>query len=314
MILPFLSGPPSFKKAPITWILVLLYVTCFTCFKIEETKVQSFQKSLLSDKSFIRAQGRAYTQHLINNEEEYDNFLLDMASASLSGQLEQTSLLGKLAFQDWSFLKARDLFSSKDEVENDYWNQKLDIYLKQKEKAPSFYFGLSVKNQEWYHFLSYQFIHGNILHLLFNCWFLLIFGGFLEPLIGHLFFLFNYLLGGCVGAITFAKISSLSFSPLIGASASINALIGIFAVLCFRQPVRLLLGILPIQGWWRWIFLPTWLFIGVWLLTDISGYLSTLPGFVYIAHTAHLGGFASGLVGGLMYQKITETKSLSTKI
>ena len=314
MILPFLSGPPSFKKAPITWIFVLLYITCFTCFKVEEMKAQNFQKSLLNDTLFIKAQGKAYTQYLMNNEREYDNFLLDIALASSAGQLEQTSLLGKLAFQDWSFLKTRDLFSSKDEVENDYWNQKLDIYLSQKEQTPSFYFGLSVKNQEWYHFLSYQFIHGNIWHLLFNCWFLLIFGGLLEPLIGYPFFLLNYLLGGWVGAITFSKTSGLSFFPLIGASASINTLVGLFTVLCFRQPVRLLLGILPLQGWWRWILLPTWLFVGVWLLTDISGYLGALPGFIYIAHTAHLGGFALGLIGGLMYQKITKTKNLSIPI
>ena len=315
MILPFLSGPPSSKKAPITWAFVLLYIVCFTYFKTEEAKLQNFQKSLLNDKSFIKAQGKAYTQYLMNNnEEEYDNFLLDIASASSAGQLEQTSLLGKLAFQDWSFLKTKDLFPSKDEVENDHWNQKLNKYLKQKNQTPSFYFGLSAKNHEWYHFLSYQFIHGSILHLLFNCWFLLIFGGFLEPLIGHRFFLLNYLLGGCVGGITFAKISGLSFAPLVGASASINALIGLFAILCFQQPVRLLFCILPVQGWWKWIFLPTWLFIGVWLLTDISGYLGTLSGFVYVAHTAHLGGFALGVAGGLMYQKITETKSLSTKI
>ena len=314
MILPFLSGPPSFKKAPITWVLILLYITFFIYSKTQETKIQSFQRSLLNDKLFIRAQGKAYTEYLMNNEEKYNNFLLDIASSSSSGQLKQTSLLGKLAFQDWSFLKMKDFLSSTDEVENDYWNQNLDTYLRQKEKTPSSYFGLSIKNQEWYHFLTYQFIHGNIWHLLFNCWFLLIFGGFLEPLIGRSFFLLTYLLGGCIGATTFAKISSLSFFPLIGASASINALIGFFAILCFRQPLRLLLGILPVKGWWRWIFLPTWLFIGVWLLTDISGYLGSLPGFVDIAHTAHLGGFAVGLMGGLMYQKITKIKSLSTEI
>ena len=312
MILPFLSGPPSFNKAPITWILILLYITFFIYSKAEEMNIQNFQKSLLNDKLFIRAQGKAYTQHVINNEKKYDYFLLDIASASSAGQLEQTLLLGKLAFQDWPFLQTKDFLSSTDEVESDYWNQKIDRYLKQREKVPSFYLGLSAKHHEWYHFLTYQFIHGNIWHLLFNCWFLLIFGGFLEPLIGYSFFLLTYLLGGWIGAITFAKISSLSFFPLIGASASINALIGFFAILCFRQPLRLLLGILPIQGWWMWIFLPTWLFIGVWLLTDISGYLSTLPGFIHIAHTAHLGGFTLGLIGGLMYQKITKTKSLST--
>ena len=312
MILPVLSGIPSLSKAPITWTLILLYTICFVCFKVEEMKVQNLQKSLLDDKLFIRAQGKAYTQYLMRNESKYDSFLLDMALASSTGQLEKTSLLGSLAFRDWPFLKAKENFFSKDQVESNYWNQKLNIYLKKKEQTPSFYFGLSAKNQEWYHFLSYQFVHGSIWHLLFNCWFLLIFGGFLEPLIGYTFFLLTYLLGGSVGAITFAQISKLSFFPLIGASASINALIGFFAVLCFREPIRLLLGILPIRGWWKWIFLPTWLFIGVWLLTDISGYLGTLPGFVYVAHTAHLGGLALGIIGGLMYQKITKTKSFPT--
>ena len=306
MILPVLSGPPSLSKAPITWTLILLYVLCFAFLKVEEMKMQNVQKSLLDDKLFIKAQGKAYAQYLIRNENKYDDFLLDMALASSAGQLEKTSLLGGLAFRDWSFLKTRENFFSKDQVESDYWNQKINIYLKQKEQVPSFYLGLSAKNQEWYHFLSYQFVHGSIWHLLFNCWFLLIFGGFLEPLIGYTFFLTTYLLGGLAGAITFAQISKLSFFPLIGASGSINALIGLFAVLCFRGQIRFLFGVLPIRGWWKWIFLPTWLFIGVWLLTDISGYLGTLPGFAYVAHTAHLGGFALGAIGGLaMYQKIT---------
>ena len=307
MILPFLFGPPSFKKAPVTWIFISLYIICFVCFKVEEIKVQNFQKSLLNDKLFIRTQGKAYAQYLIRNERKYDDFLLDIASVSLGGQLEQTFLLGSLAFRDWPFLKTKEDFFSNDQVESNYWNQKLNLYIEKKEQTPSFYLGLSVKNQEWYHFLSYQFIHGSIWHLLFNCWFLLIFGGLLESLIGCVPFLLIYLLGGYIGAITFAQISHLSFFPLIGASASINALIGLFAILCFRQPVRLLLGILPIKGWWRWIFLPTWLFITIWLLTDISGYLGTLPGFVHIAHTAHLGGFALGIIGGLMYQRITKT-------
>ena len=110
MILPFLSGPPSIKKSPVTWMLISLYIICFVCFKVEEGKVQNFQKSLLNDKLFIRTQGKAYAQYLIRHEKKYDDFLLDMASVSLAGQLEQTFLLGSLAFRDWSFLKTKEEF------------------------------------------------------------------------------------------------------------------------------------------------------------------------------------------------------------
>lgn len=311
MIFPFLNGLPSLSKAPITWLLVFFYIILFISFRAEQTQESQLRNTLLDDEFFIKAQGRMYTQYLMRNEIQYDNFLLDLASLSLAGYPEKTLLLGNLAFQDWSFLKSdKDLFSG-DQVEITYWHQKLETYLKQTKQTPSFYLGASAKNQEWYYFLSYQFIHGHIWHLLFNCWFLLIFGGFLEPLIGHFLFSFLYLFGGWIGALTYSQISQLSFFPLVGASASINTLIGFFTLFYFQRSIRFFFALLPIRGWWGWIFLPTWLVIGIWFIVDLSGYLSTLQGFGHIAYAAHLGGFIFGLLCGLVYQKTSKAKSLS---
>ena len=311
MISPFLSGLPSLNKTPVTWILVFFYIMFFISFRVEQVKEGQLRNTLLEDDFFIKAQGRVYTQHLIRHETQYDDFLLDLASLALAGDLEKTLLLGNLAFQDWSFLKSdKDLFSG-DQVEIAYWHQKLDTYLKQTTQTPSFYLGASIKNQEWYYFLSYQFVHGHIWHLLFNCWFLLIFGGFLEPLIGHFLFSSLYLFGGCVGALTYTKMSQLSFFPLIGASASINTLIGFFTLFYFQQSIRFFFFLLPIRGWWGWIFLPTWLVVGIWFIVDLSGYLSTLQGFGHIAYAAHLGGFVFGVFCGLAYQKANKTTKLS---
>lgn len=47
------------------------------------------------------------------------------------------------------------------------------------------------------------------------------------------------------------------------------------------------------------VFLPAWVALLLWAISDMAGYLSTLPELGGVAHTAHLGGEAAGLLTGL---------------
>ncbi len=299
MILPFLHGISSLRQAPLTWLFVFLYVVFFVCFRAGQVQESNARKHLLDDEFFIKAQGKIYTQHILHNEDQYSYFLSDLASLSAEGDMERNLLLGSLAFRDATFLETRSLAFDGDQVEIAYWKDQLNKYLKQQDQSWSFKLGLTIYNQELFYFLSYQFVHGHVWHLLFNCWFLLIFGCFLEPLIGHKLFLLLYLLGGAVGAFVHIQISELSYFPLIGSSGSINALVGAFSLLYFKKPLRFLFFILPLHRWWGSVYLPTWFVASIWLIIDLSGYLSALNGFNYIAYSVHLGGFAFGLFCGL---------------
>ncbi|MEE9404479.1 MAG: rhomboid family intramembrane serine protease [Algisphaera sp.] len=78
--------------------------------------------------------------------------------------------------------------------------------------------------------VSYQFLHGNGMHLLFNMIGVWVFGGMLERSMGSRRYLAFYLLGGVGGALLFAASSWVpsvasvaSSSRLIGASACVFA-------------------------------------------------------------------------------------------
>lgn len=142
----------------------------------------------------------------------------------------------------------------------------------------------------WYQLVTYAFLHGGWLHLLGNMVFLWTFGGNIEDRLGRVGFLVFYLLGGAAaGGVHMA----FSPAPVLGASGAIAACTGAYLVLFPRTHIRCLvffffIGVVSVPAWW---------FIGgsvLWDLTGGFGYMSN------VAHGAHLGGFAFGLVISLL--------------
>ena len=85
-------------------------------------------------------------------------------------------------------------------------------------------------NQPWT-FFTYMFVHGGLLHLLFNSLGLYFFGPPLEEKLGGRSFLFYYLYCG-VGAAIFALALSGLFrvDPFIGSSGAVLGLLLAFAL------------------------------------------------------------------------------------
>jgi membrane associated rhomboid family serine protease len=86
-------------------------------------------------------------------------------------------------------------------------------------------------------FITFQFIHGSLGHVAFNCIAIFFFGPFMERWWGSMRFLIFYLLCGCGGAAFFSVLASLDVirngmeSALVGASAGIyGILIGVAMV------------------------------------------------------------------------------------
>lgn len=148
--------------------------------------------------------------------------------------------------------------------------------------------------------ISYQFLHGNWSHLLFNMLFLYIFGDNMESSLGRGFFLIFYLLCG-IGAALFEVYVDPYFGLdgpglLIGASGSIS---GVLAGYMLRYPRARILT-------WTLFFLflriPALLFIGLWIAMQFL-YQFISPG-ASTAYIAHIGGFVTGLVLYSGYHRI----------
>lgn len=143
--------------------------------------------------------------------------------------------------------------------------------------------------------VSYAFLHGGILHLLFNGLFLYFLGRELAPMLGDRRFLLVSLVAALGGALAWLAVNTATpGSVLVGASAIVLGLFVIFA--CFypeREITFLLFFVLPVTVRPR---IAAWVILGI----EVLGLLfSELPGGRFdsgIAHSAHLGGMLVGWI------------------
>ena len=78
----------------------------------------------------------------------------------------------------------------------------------------------------WTAFVTHQFVHGDITHLLINCAWLLVFGSPVAGRIGGFRFLVFALVCGVAGAILFMLVRWGEAVPMVGASGAISGLMG----------------------------------------------------------------------------------------
>lgn len=132
--------------------------------------------------------------------------------------------------------------------------------------------------------LTYAFLHGGSMHLVFNMLALWVFGPPVEDRFGRIGFTALYLAGAAGAGLLHAVFES---APVIGASGAVAAVTGAFLVLMPRTQVRclFLLFLSPID-------VPAW-----WLIAAAIARDMLLAGSSYadgVAHAAHLGGYALG--------------------
>ena len=128
--------------------------------------------------------------------------------------------------------------------------------------------------------VTYMFLHANLWHLLFNMLGLFFFGPRLELELGARDFLLLYFLSGIGGAL----LSFLTpYVAIVGASGAVFGVLLGFARYWPREQI-LIWGIIPVEA--------RWLVIIMAVLSLIGGF----GGGGDVAHFAHLGGFAGGLL------------------
>ena len=146
--------------------------------------------------------------------------------------------------------------------------------------------------------ITSQFLHGSVLHIVFNMIFLAVFGPHIEYLTGHARFIVFYLACGIVGGLAQTMADPASHIPSIGASGAIAGVLGAYIV---RFPAATINTLTPIGCFPLFLRLPAVLVIGVWAVTQfmhgfgaINTRVATESG-DGIAYFAHIGGFLTGL-------------------
>ena len=116
----------------------------------------------------------------------------------------------------------------------------LDLFVKgEADHGPLRHFGTfaiqsAVFEGRIWEFVTFQFLHGSVGHVLFNCLGLFFFGPWMERWWGSRKFLVFYLLCGAAGAVFFTLLAMLGVVPnsaLVGASAGLyGILIGVAVI------------------------------------------------------------------------------------
>ena len=141
-----------------------------------------------------------------------------------------------------------------------------------------------------------MFLHGGWMHLIGNMWFLIIFGAAVEDRVGHLRYLFFYLLCGMLSGATQISASWGSSIPTIGASGAIAGVLGAFFIL---YPFSRVTTLVPLFIFVETFRVPASLFLGFWLWMQIYSGRMAMNGageLGGVAWWAHVGGFVVGVV------------------
>jgi membrane associated rhomboid family serine protease len=134
--------------------------------------------------------------------------------------------------------------------------------------------------------VTYQFLHGDIIHLASNMIFLWVFGDNVEDAMGHVKYAVFYILCGIAGGLAHAWMLPASPLPLIGASGAVAGVIAAYLMLHPRVLVWVLaFRIIPLKISAVWV-------LGFWVLTQFAMVL--LGPSDQVAWWAHIGGMAAG--------------------
>ena len=166
---------------------------------------------------------------------------------------------------------------------------------------PTNYFQLASEEElgvitRFFPFFTSIFLHGGWFHVIWNIWFLWIFGDNVEDHFGHIKFLFFYIVCGVVAGLAHVYMNPESTLPTVGASGAIAGVMGAYT---FLYPRARILTLIPIFLIFPIIHIPAYVFLGFWFLMQfLSGFasLSISGDYGGVAWWAHIGGFVAGLL------------------
>jgi membrane associated rhomboid family serine protease len=154
----------------------------------------------------------------------------------------------------------------------------------------------------WLSVLNSMFLHGGVLHLVFNMWVLFIFGNNVEEAFGHLGYLVFYVAAGIVATIGFVAYNPELTVPLVGASGAIAGVMGAYLVLFPRHLILTLI-------FFRIVAVPAVVFLGFWLLSQFLIAAEETN----IAWEAHVAGFLFGALVVLPFRERLLARTLDVE-
>jgi len=152
---------------------------------------------------------------------------------------------------------------------------------------------------------SSMFMHGGFMHLIGNMLYMWIFADNIEDELGTKKFIFFYLLSGVGAAMAQVLMDTTSQVPMVGASGAIGGVLGAYLI---NYPNAKVLVLIPFGFFSQLIKIRALYVLGFWFILQFinSSIISSQGGGV--AYAAHIGGFVSGIILILFFNKKTKGK------
>ncbi|WP_159586063.1 rhomboid family intramembrane serine protease [Chelativorans xinjiangense] len=137
-------------------------------------------------------------------------------------------------------------------------------------------------------YVTYAFLHGDIMHLGGNMLFLWVFGDNVEDALGHFRYLIFYLACAIAGAAFHGVVTPESQAPLIGASGAVAGVIAAYLILHPRVKLWVLaFARIPLR-------VPAFLALALWIGTQFFMFVVDREN--QVSWAAHIGGILAGAV------------------
>jgi len=296
MVFPFPRLGFRFKLIPMTWLLIFINIILYIFFLPLNTSFSHKMDNIVEDAYFYNTQAKLYKAYVENNPQSYSLFTKSILKVGLDNPVK-SRIISSFAISDTRFTDS--ILNENpvgDQVAYQYWQENFKEILALQETSPNYLLGLHSTSSPL-NFITYQFMHASMGHLLSNMIFLLLFGALIEALFGPLLLLITYLASGVIAAQSFLMITETINSPLIGASGAISGLMALYCVAAFRKNIRYFYFLfIPKPDYMGFVYLPSWLLLAFWFMSDLAGYISQVSDYSGVAYVAHLGGQASGLL------------------
>ena len=149
-----------------------------------------------------------------------------------------------------------------------------------------------------------MFMHGGFMHLIGNMLYMWIFADNIEDNLGITKFIIFYLLCGIGAAMTQVLMDTHSQIPMIGASGAIGGVLGAYLI---NHPKAKVLVLIPFGFFSQLLKIKALYVLGFWFILQ---FISSGGG---VAYAAHIGGFVSGMILILFFNKKTKRKNKVVK-
>lgn len=147
-------------------------------------------------------------------------------------------------------------------------------------------FKLYPSSLEIWQFVTYAFLHGGMMHIIGNMFFLYLFGNAVNDKLGNVGYVCFFLAGAVFSGLGHTLLST---NPVLGASGAVAAVTGAYLVL-FPQ------SIVTVVYWFFFIGtfdLPAYFFIAIKMIFLDNILYANTPN---VAYEAHLAGYACGII------------------